>query len=255
MEQYGKQGLKVLIFPGFFIRQEVLLRQRMVLENRLLDMVDRVHEADTLLYTVGLPWARGGDPSSAAWNVSWENWRGMLNLFDDHASQRAWYREETLLEIEESIPTVEQGVAEDGTTKIETSYVRAQRTVRQDTLDALRVVDAHMLQSKDKPKGWEPTRFIKKTVIPVDPSIERLKRLVGYDPVAAEESIRLWGNEMLMWSGVVLNRSIRKEDVPSQTGDIIHMGAPPMMQTNQRGPAGQSIPPDWSVAPGDKEQR
>jgi hypothetical protein len=242
MDQYGKQGLKIILFPGFFIRQEILLRQRMVLENRLLDMVDRVHEGDTLLFAAGLPYARGGERDSSAWSVSWEHWREEMFCFDDHASQRSWYKTETLLEIEEAVPSSEVKTQDDGTSRVEVKMVPVTRQVRQDTFDALRVVDAHLLEAKERPEGWAPTKLLGRTEVKPAEGIEQLKKATGYDPVAAEESIRIYGNEMLMWASVVLNRSFRDKDTPSQTGDIIYMN----QQQGDRGRTfeypGQSVP-------------
>lgn len=220
MEQYGKNSLKVLLFPGHFIRQEIILRQRMVLENRLLDPVDRVHEADTMLWVGGLPYGRGGERDSSAWSVSWDNWRGALSLFDDLASQRSWYKSEVLLEIEETVPMMDASVQDDGTSKVVTKMQPIVRTVRQDTFDALRVVDAHLLASPTKQEGWEPMKLLKRTEQKPDPEIEELKAMTGYDPLTAERGIQNLSQDMLKWASMTLNRSFRDKDTPSQTGDI-----------------------------------
>ena len=236
MEQYGKNSLKVLLFPGFFTRQEIILRQRMVLENRLLDPVDKVHEADTMLWVGGLPYGRGGERDSSAWSVSWDNWRGALSLFDDLASQRSWYKSEVLLEIEETVPIMDASVQDDGTSKVVTKMQPITRTVRQDTFDALRVVDAHLLASPTKQEGWEPMKLLKRTEQKPDPEIEELKAMTGYDPLTAERGIQNLSQDMLKWASMTLNRSFRDKDTPSQTGDIF------LTTTQQAGRPGIEYP-------------
>ena len=233
--QYSKLGAKVVIYPGHFIRQEVLLREKLILEDKSMDIDDRMNHADTLIVTIGQPYGRGRSGKSAAWNMAHNAWEDAMAWWKDYVLQRRWYKHEIMVRVRDWVEVPEVEYLDDGTTMLKTKQVPTVRLVHQETWAARKSLDEEMRKAANRPPEWKTIEYVG-----LEQSMDRrmvdMMDKVGFDSATAEEAINVAGEELLTIAMIALNLAWGDEDTPQQTAEIF-------MQPSQQGQWGHEVEP------------
>jgi hypothetical protein len=247
--QYARLGAKAVIPPFFSIRQEILLRQKFVINDRSLDIADRVDEADTLLSVIGLPFSRGANGGNPGWTFGWNSYQDYAPGWQRRVARRLWYRTERLAKVRDWVETPEYDEQSDGTVLITTKQVPIVRMVREDTWAQRQALDATMVESKKgdpqwKDKDYKGIEFIN-WVQQKDTTMLDLLDELGYDTTVKERALLIEGEELIAAIMDVLNLAWLDKDTPSASGDVFFMtqGQQQQQRYGIEGTAGIGKPP------------
>jgi hypothetical protein len=222
--QYARLNIKAVIPPFFTMRMEILLREKIILNDDNMDIADRVQHADDLLTVIGQSFGHGGEKHGGAWTTGYNYFQDYLPGWRKRIGRRSWYRVERLARVRDWIEIPEPVEQEDGTTLVKMRRVPVVRQIHEETWAAREMLDKQLRDSEQKEKDWKSIEFLG-WVQQKDERILQILDQQGYDISLKEQALLIEGTKLITRAMKVLNLNWRDIDMPNSSGDVFLIGA------------------------------
>jgi hypothetical protein len=240
-DQLHDLGFHSVISPFFSWRTEVLLHGTSVVDDRLLDIADRVDQAALLTTSIGLPFARAASGGNAAFLQAYSAMRDKLSdPWTGDIGMRSWYRSERLAKVRDYFETPE---VDQETGKVLVKQVEHIRYLHEDTLALRQKLDEKQLEEKTRPEGWKKIEFVQWVEKPMQEGASELFKQLGFSEEATESRLRLEGEELVAEiMGFTLPLAWHDRDTPYMSGNVIFLSNQNQDQRTRMEYPGQTVP-------------
>lgn len=228
-DQLHDLGFHSVISPFFSWRTEVLLHGTSIVDDRLLDIADRVDQAALLTTSVGLPFGRAASGGNPAFMQAYSAMRDKLSdPWAGDLAMRSWYREERLAKVRDYFETPEVD-PDDG--KVVVKQVEHSRYLHEDTFAMRKKLDEEI--AAERPKGWKQIEFVDWVRRPIAPGALELFKQLGLSEEATESRLQLEGEELIAEiMGFTLPLAWHDRDTPYMSGNVIFLSKEGQQQSS-----------------------